>query len=190
MITVLIPAYDNIFTLIRALNSLSSQSIASQITVIVSDDCPSKPLSTSSLIKFKECFHKFQIFHQSLNKGVLSNKYFLFSQFETEYFSFLEHDDWLHDNHFLENACLSLNNQQEAAFYFGNSIVSTSLQQDNNYNSKDLMYTIQPQTQSTNHFCDNWIISGSEFLRRLTNSSDTNPFNTSWSAVIFRTKHA
>ena len=52
-LSILIPASNNTDSLVRALNSMKEQTIANDLTVIISDTCSPKPINFKNYQDFK-----------------------------------------------------------------------------------------------------------------------------------------
>ena len=109
-LSILIPAYNDTKSLVRALDSLKSQTIAKQLVVLISDDCSPKPIDIKKINYFKDEFYKFSFIRQETNLGILSNPAWLFNQVETNFFTILQHDDVIIRKDFYEDALKKLIN--------------------------------------------------------------------------------
>ena len=125
-LTICIPAYNNKNSLERALNSIKNQSIVSELNVLISDDCSPIEIDINYFKKFKKIFNSFKIIRQPINLGVLSNAEWLFNNIETDFYTFLQHDDVVIDKDFYRRAIQCFKNNERIVFYFGNSIVMNS----------------------------------------------------------------
>ncbi len=197
LITILIPAYNNTETLIHALDSIAKQTIASNISVIVSDDCSPKQIDPLLALQYEDTFHGIRFFRQKVNLGVVSNKTWLFNQVATKYFSFMEHDDWHLKNDMYSTAISYLEENIDVGCFFGNTfvepwwmstkynhlceIIPTPLDSHYMYNLNKLYSGDVKRT----------IIDGVDWTNKLTNSysNESSPFNTSWSALVINTGH-
>ena len=52
-LSILIPAYNDTKSLVRALDSLKSQTISKKLIVLISDDCSPNPIDLKKLIFLK-----------------------------------------------------------------------------------------------------------------------------------------
>ncbi len=190
-LSILIPAYNNTKSLVRALNSVKEQSIAKELIILISDDSSPIPIEVEKINTFKEYFHKLSIFKQDNNLGILTNPAWLFNQVETNFFSILQHDDVILRKDFYEEAVNKLLENKKLVSYFGNSIIVRSKENPEiNIHKKaskhNLMLKINsPRIKGLKN--DN-SMSGEDFIDNITNQYDD--FNTAWSAIIFRTRAA
>jgi len=126
MLSVLIPAYKNDDTLLRLLESLSKQSIASQIEIIVSDDGSVPALGQGP--QFQEIRNRLNIqwHYQSKNLGVLGNGQFLAKAAKNQFAVFAQHDDYYIDNYFFERSLGLIKDNPNLGFIFGNAAFEDS----------------------------------------------------------------
>ena len=188
-LSICIAAYNNNKSLERALNSIKTQSIASELDVLISDDFSPIEIDTNHFKKFKKYFNSFKIIRQPINLGVLSNAEWLFNNIETDLYTFLQHDDVVIDKNFYERAIQCFKNNEEIMFYYGNSLVLNSKsyaslnhkEQIKNYKT---MY--DPYAKSLIGIRNDNSISGFDFINNFLNQNAS--FITAWSAVVFRRK--
>ena len=185
-LSILIPAYNDTKSLVRALDSLKSQTISKKLIVLISDDCSPNPIDLEKIKIFKDSFHKFLFTRQKTNLGILTNPAWLFNQVDTKFFTILQHDDVLIKKDFYENALKKLLENDNLICYFGNSIIMRSnekLYQIFIRNIKNnLMYRLNsPEIKGLK---DNNTMSGEDFVYNITNQL----INTAWSAIIFDTQ--
>ncbi|MEI6524133.1 MAG: glycosyltransferase [Bacteroidota bacterium] len=119
-ITVLIPTYNRAFFLEKAIKSVLNQS-HQKFTILISDN--------ASTDETKSVVNKFNdtriIYHcHDTNVGMQKNWEFCLKNINTEYFAFLEDDNYYHENH-LQTALQFLENT-DIGFYFCNSIFKDS----------------------------------------------------------------
>ena len=191
MLTVLIPAYNNLKTLRRTVKHLGEQTIAQNLTIIISDDCSPK-LSLEELNTLKEThesnFQSLVVYKQEHNLGVMSNKEWLYNHVSTEYFAFHEHDDWIINPHFYETALKYLAEETDACCFFGNAIIqppNTPVNTAEEHRS-NWMYRVDDKysEQQKGHM----VYTGLRIVRSLIDSSMEKPFNTSWTSLVIRKK--
>lgn len=188
-LSILIPAYNDSKSLLRALDSLKSQTIAKQLVVLISDDCSPTPIDFKKLNIFKDYFYKLITKRQENNLGVLTNKAWLFNQVDTRFFNFLEHDDVLIRKDFYEDALKKLIENENLISYFGNSITVRS--KDNPkliVDKNDPKYNLMLKFNSPHikGLKSDGSMSGKDFIENIINQYTD--FNTAWSAIIFNTK--
>ncbi len=214
-LSVLIPAYGNSDSLSRALETLAEQTISKEISVLISDDNSPKPIDRERILTFEGSFHDLTLVRQTSNLGVLSNKEWLYRQVQTDFFTFLEHDDWLIRNDFYERALEALKIDLKTACFYGNCIAESGWDLADNgvpfsklfhlYNDscetpipkEDLIlnklmkyaYVLADNklTKKLIGINSNLSLGGKEFIENLVNSSSESPFVTSWSALVFKT---
>ena len=187
-LTVLVPAYNNTDCLIRALESISSQTIAKKIFVTISDDCSPNKIAKDRVFAFEKYFSGLNFFRQINNLGVLSNKEWLFNTVETDFYTFLEHDDYVYRKDFYEKVLNKFIENEKLVCYFGNSVNIGSNQQ------KVINYKKEIETRKKSYDVKNkklvgiksdLTIYGEDFNFNLLNFTEI--FNTSWSSIIFKT---
>ena len=187
-LSILIPAYNNTETLVRALGSVKKQTIAKNLTVIISDDCSPEPINYNKIKSFKKYFHEFLFFTQYQNLGILTNPAWLYKKVKTKFFTILQHDDVILRKNFYEEVVNTLLKNEKLVCYFGNSVIVRSSTNPNLIvNEKDPNYNLMLKLRSP-HIRglrkDN-SMSGEDFIDNITNQYDD--FNTAWSAIIFNT---
>ena len=188
-LSILIPAYNNTDSLVRALNSVKNQTIADDLTVIISDDCSPNPINYEKITDFKKFFKNFSIIKQESNLGILTNPAWLFNQIETKFFTILQHDDVIIRKDFYEEAVRKLLENEKLVCYFGNSVIirtkdNPTLKLDKNDPNYNVMLKLKsPKIKGLKS--DN-SITGEDFIDNITNQYTD--FNTAWSAIIFNTK--
>ena len=186
-LSILIPAYNDTRNLVRALDSLKSQTIGKLIIVLISDDCSPEPIDFKKIISFKNYFYKLVFTRQKINLGVLTNPSWLFNHVETRFFTIFQHDDVLIRKDFYEDVLNKLLENDNLVCYFGNSIIlrtnGKSLPNiDKSDQHNNLMYELNnPQIKWLRN--DN-SMSGEDFINNITNQR----INTSWSAIVFNTE--
>lgn len=189
-LSICIAAYNNNRSLKRALDSIKKQSIASQLNVLVSDDCSPIEIDINFFDKYKAFFNDFRIVRQHINLGVLSNAEWLFNNIKTSYYTYLQHDDVICDQNFYQRALQCFSENEKLVCYLGNSVILDSneniVDNDNlEYLKKSQkMYDIEnPKVVGVREDCS---ISGENLIKNITNKKIK--FNASWSAVIFKRK--
>ena len=188
-LSILIPAYNDTKSLVRALESVKSQTIAKKLVVLISDDCSPIPIDIKKINSFNDEFYKFSIIRQKTNLGILTNPTWLFNQVETRFFTILQHDDVIIRRDFYEDALEKLTENENLICYFGNSVIVRSkdnpkLIVDKNDPNYNLMLKFNsPNIKGLN---SDGSMSGEDFIENIINQYTD--FNTAWSAIIFNTK--
>ncbi len=151
LLSVLIPAYNNNHVLIRALETLGKQTISADLSIIISDDKSPIPIDPGILKSFSSSFNSLKLTRQKVNLGILSNKEWLYSQVNTDFFAFLEHDDWLISDDFYERAVKLLQDNEKVACFYGNCITETAwkLEMDGSPSSK--LFYLSKQIDGETH---------------------------------------
>ncbi len=196
-LSVLIPAYNNNASLFACICSLARQTIARDISVIISDDFSPKPIMTEIVNTFKDYFYKIELTRRKTNLGVVSNKSWLFSQVNSKYFAYMEHDDWLVRDDMYERAIKSLENREEVGCFFGNAFIEPYWDivvsggegfcvQIPNPLDKNFMYNLNDKHIKSLITVDGYL-NGKDFAEQLSLSSETQKFNTSWSSIVIKT---
>ncbi len=207
-LTILIPAYNNTDSLIRALETLSEQTIAANLLIIISDDNSPELINREEIFKFSKFFNDLRLVRQATNLGVLSNKQWLFNQVEDDFFAFMEHDDWLIRDDFYERALTSLIEDNSLAAFYGNAITEPSWFWDENgipAHGYWVMYRlegerakfIEPEKTYAYNIGDSKIkgitndlkIGGRSLAFNLRHSTPSSSFVTSYSSIIYRTSY-
>jgi len=170
-LSVLIPAYNNTESLIRALNSIKEQSIAKKIHVSISDDCSPKKINQEKILKFRKYFKSLKFFRQSNNLGVLSNVTWLFNTVETDLYTILQHDDYVYNKNFYESALNSFYENKDLVIFYGNAVQNSYFEKEKTY--KEIIEK-------------NNLMNGESFTYNLANNYEY--FMTAWSAIILSTK--
>ena len=129
MLSVLIPAYKNDTTLLRMLESISKQSIADKIEIIISDDGSIPSLGQGSeFLKFKERLN-IKWYYQSNNLGVLGNARFLTGIANHKFVVLAQHDDYYIDNNFFERSVDLMMKNPKLGFIFANANFENNAEQ-------------------------------------------------------------
>ncbi len=208
LISILIPAYNNTRSLIRALETLAEQTISKQLLIIVSDDHSPCPIYRDEVIAFKSFFFDLKLIRQNVNLGVLSNKEWLFNQVNTDFFAFMEHDDWLIRNDFYERAINYLKEDQQLCCFYGNAVTEPGwITDENGILSSFVIGTYRwagEKIECVEHVAkfgyyinqsslkgikENLIMQGQDFAYNLSKSNASIPFVSSQSALVFSTFH-
>ena len=186
-LTICIPAFNNNKSLERALNSIKNQTISKKIDVLISDDCSPNIINKKILNKFNKYFKSLKLIRQHINLGVLSNGAWLFKNVKTEFYTFLQHDDVIHDVNFYERALNYFHQNKKLVCYFGNSVVLNNASNKVSNFSKFMKETVPMYSLDNPNLVglrDDNSINGDDLILNLTNEKIE--FNTSWSAIIFK----
>ncbi len=189
LLTVLIPAYNNTNSLVRALESISKQTIAKKIFVTVSDDYSPNKIEKDVVLAYARYFNGIDFFRQINNLGFLSNSAWLSNTVETDFYTFLHHDDYIYQNDFYEKVLDKFIKNEKLVCFFGNSVnIEFNKQKTINYKKE-----IETRKKSYNinnkklvGIRNDLTINGENFNFNLLNFPEI--FNTSWSSIIFKTK--
>lgn len=98
--SILIPAYNNLETLRKAVISVLDQDFP-DYEIIISDDCSPTDIVSGIEREFPNNGEKIRLFRQQSNLGVLGNQIFVLSQAKGKYCVFLQHDDFFLSNELL-----------------------------------------------------------------------------------------
>ena len=187
-LTVLVPAYNNNECLIRALESISTQTIAKKILVTISDDCSPNKISKDRVLAFEKYFLGISFFRQINNLGVLSNAEWLFNTVETDFYTILQHDDYVYRKDFYEKVLYKFIENKKLVCYFGNS-VNIGFNKQKVINYKKEIETRKKSYDVKNKklvgIKNDLTINGEDFNFNLLHFPEI--FNTSWSSIIFKT---
>tara|TARA_Y100000589_G_scaffold247493_1_gene235465 strand:+ start:166 stop:1278 length:1113 start_codon:yes stop_codon:yes gene_type:complete len=187
-LSVLIPAYNNTESLIRALNSIKEQTIAKKVHVSISDDCSPKKINQEKILKFRKYFKSLKFFRQSNNLGVLSNVTWLFNTVETDLYTILQHDDYIYNKNFYESALNSFYENKDLVIFYGNAVQHAYFEDKKTY--KEIIEKNKKMYDLSNiklkGLEKNNIMNGESFTYNLANNSEY--FMTAWSAIILSTK--
>lgn len=122
LISVVIPAYNNPEYTSKTLNSLLDQSHR-PIEIILSDD--NSPDSLYSIVEnFKKKIDEdiiIKFFRQNKNLGYFYNLCFCLSQVKGNFLVMIDHDDWLIDSEYFQEAILQIKKNQTCVCSFANT---------------------------------------------------------------------
>lgn len=124
LISIAIPAYNNLELLDRALQSIVNQTYR-PIEIIISDDNSPKNLQpvVNKYINLKLKDLEFKYFKNSENLSFYGNTYAAFSKCTGEYGMYLHHDDYFTDNNCLTHCVEILDSNKNVHIVITNSIV-------------------------------------------------------------------
>lgn len=193
-VTVCVGAFNEPGFLAQALESVVQQSYR-PLKVVVADD--SGPISLETTVKsyerrFPDISWHFE--RHKLNKGVARNKIWLFSQVDSEFCCFLEHDDVWVDSEFLNHSVALMRQSPDINVCIGNA----EFEAENKNDRRPLMYENSlPYLQLS----EAWQtfegakvaqallepISALSRVRKAMGRKTPDSFNASWSSIVFRT---
>lgn len=178
----------------RALESVVKQSYR-PLSVIVADD--SGPTSLESTVKsyehhFPDISWRFE--RHKLNRGVARNKIWLFSQVDSEFCCFLEHDDEWVDPEFLEACVKIMTESSDVNVCIGNA----EFEAENQNGRRPRMYENSLPYLQLN---EAWQaipgpkvaeallepVSARSLLKKALGRGNLDSYNASWSSIVFRT---
>jgi glycosyltransferase involved in cell wall biosynthesis len=174
-LTVGIPAFNNVETLIRAMNSIKEQEFK-DLEILISDDCSTVDIRTNveewSLLN-PEILVRY--FYQSQNLHITSNKRWLLEHARGTLFAFLEHDDLLIDkNFYLMVHGLYTQNPNIKAF-IGNALLDSPL-------GAELFYKGKIHAESSKYGFS--VINPRKLIWKLNSVLSPEPISINWSSVV------
>lgn len=193
-VTVCVGAFNEPGLLDRALESIVSQSYR-PLSVIVADD--SGPTSLRGTVELYE--HRFpdiswRFERHKLNKGVARNKIWLFSQVNTEFCCFLEHDDEWIDPDYLDDCVRIMAESSDINVCIGNA----EFEAESPNSQRFLMYEnsvpylrlhqdwqVVPGLRVAEALLEP--ISTFSLVARSLRTGYPDSYNASWSSIVFRT---
>lgn len=124
MLSIGVPTYNRPKNLIRAINSVKSQSFQNW-ELIISDDKSEKEEVINYLKELSINDKRIKVFYQTKNIGVKENYYFVLKKASGEYFTWLSDDDYYHSNDYLQTLMHKITEGYDFVFPKLNKIIIT-----------------------------------------------------------------